>query len=567
MKNRILHWTSVLLAGSALILSSCTKDDEDDKGSQTPVFPEYIEQSILEGSSKYEIAFTPNMDWTIEIPTDATTAEWFILSDGQVQAYSFSGKASATPVTITVVAVKPATFDETPSCEVSLTMGGQTEKIAKISLSNKIREFALYASTYGTVSDDDFDYVYETTPIDRYEGSDDPETAPKDAIELKWPATKGSYMFVFKVSSNFEWVASTPSWLKLAQKTEIEGEDAYAVRFEADFSDETIDGAVGVIDFYDKSVDKDDDPGNNAHNRYCISMPAFRDVIRSKDRGITIPFDADGYYSDGSGMTEPTQEYSLQITSTKGIEIIPMTPDGYGGYYIDESFDYKKWVTITPDTEWDDAKGVMQTHTYKIQVSPSAEPRTAELLVLPQTVAAKINMEQPLDQQLLDEMNNYQLKTEYQPYLFATINQGVTGSAAIEIAPNSAYQVFFNNGAAKWELLDSEDYFYEDAYLGENFGQDFMEGVPIYRLTYNSIDAEGIQLGITGSYAYQMSYVDSKYLEDRWLSVSENDEKTRATVSMNHSTELTPEAGSKGNITFYNGDGKKAAVVVCVRNY
>ena len=64
-----------------------------------------------------------------------------------------------------------------------------------------------------------------------------------------------------------------------------------------------------------------------------------------------------------------------------------------------------------------------------------------------------------------------------------------------------------------------------------------------------------------------MCYVDSKYLEERWLSVSENDEKTRATVRMNQSTEQTPEKGSKGNITFYNGDGKKAAVVVCVRNY
>ena len=444
-------------------------------------------------------------------------------------------------------------------------MGGQTEKIAKISLSNKIREFALYASTYGTVSDDDFDYVYETTPIDRYEGSDDPETAPKDAIELKWPATKGSYMFVFKVSSNFEWVASTPSWLKLAQKTKIEGEDAYSVRFEAEFSNETIDGNVGVIDFYDQSVDKDDDPGNNAHNRYCISMPAFRDVIRSKDRGITIPFDADGYYSDGSGMTEPTQEYSLKITSTKGLKIIPIVPDGLGagGYYANTSD--TNWVTVTPATEWDDAEGVMQTHTYKIQVSSSAEPRTAELLVLPQTVAEKIDMEQSLEDQLLEGMD-YVLKEEYKPYLFATINQSVEESAAFEIAPNSAYQAYFNDGAAKWELLDSEDYFWEDEYLF-NLGQDFMEGVPIYRLTYNSSDAEGIQLDIKGSYAFLTSYVGEDFQNDRWLAAIENDEKTRVTVNMDQSTESTPKAGTKGHITFSANGEKKAAIVVCVRNY
>ena len=264
-------------------------------------------------------------------------------------------------------------------------------------------------------------------------------------------------------------------------------------------------------------------------------------------------------------MTEPTQEYSLKITSTKGLKIIPIVPDGLGagGYYANTSD--TNWVTVTPATEWDDAEGVMQTHTYKIQVSSSAEPRTAELLVLPQTVAEKIDMEQSLEDQLLEGMD-YVLKEEYKPYLFATINQSVEESAAFEIAPNSAYQAYFNDGAAKWELLDSEDYFWEDEYLF-NLGQDFMEGVPIYRLTYNSSDAEGIQLDIKGSYAFLTSYVGEDFQNDRWLAAIENDEKTRVTVNMDQSTESTPKAGTKGHITFSANGEKKAAIVVCVRNY
>lgn len=187
MKNTISHWTSVVLAGAALLLSSCSKDEGTDEGGPaTPVFPDLVTKTILEGESSCEVTFTPNMDWTVSIPTDDNEiVEWFKLSDGVMPDYSISGKASATPVTIQVLAIKSAVFDESPVCEVSLTMGGETRVIAKVTRSNKARQFAIYASGY--TEENGFSYEFGDTPLTKYEGTETPSTAPDGAPEFQWP--------------------------------------------------------------------------------------------------------------------------------------------------------------------------------------------------------------------------------------------------------------------------------------------------------------------------------------------------------------------------------------------
>ena len=41
MKTKILHWTSVLLASSALLLSACSEDNGKDTSDPTPRIPGY----------------------------------------------------------------------------------------------------------------------------------------------------------------------------------------------------------------------------------------------------------------------------------------------------------------------------------------------------------------------------------------------------------------------------------------------------------------------------------------------------------------------------------------------
>ena len=552
MKRMILHWTSALLVSAAMLSEENTP----------PVFPELQNLTIQVGETSCDVTFTPNLDWTVSIPTDAETSKWFELRDGEMPVSSISGKASTSPVTVTVATTEQEAFDDAPTCEVSLTMGGESQIIAKISRAAAIREFEFYASAYDT-NEDDFviPYEYSETAMTKYTGTETPETAPEGTIELKWPLRVGSYTYTFKSKSNFDWLASAPSWLEVTPTAIADEDGAYQVVVTASLTEENQDGAVGVIDFYDASIDKNEDPGNNAHNKYCVSIPAFRDLIRFpySDMNATFTFNADGkYVSQSLGSDETLYDnLSTTVSSTKGLKIYAVDLREQWYYLTD-------WVTI--EDTWDENGGVFQQHTYTVSVAANTgEERTATLLALPQTVAA--NITDP-DYDLFNDAGT-DIKEEYKQYVYASITQdGASSSVSgFSISPNAGSQHMFDNGSAKWEVIDSENYFYEDDYL-MNFGDEFMNGVPIYRLTYNTEGCEGgsIILSIKGSFDYTFIGVSEEYLDAKWLdaeSWSDMPGKTSMVVSMN----VNPcETGVKGTIALYQGSNVVGRIV-CVRNY
>ena len=574
MKTKILHWTSVLLASSALLLSACSEDNGKDTSDPTPVFPDMATLNILAGETSCNVSFTPNMDWTVSIPTDAETSKWFRLSDGVVETSSISGKASTEPVTIQVITTNQDVYDETPSCEVSLTMGGQTQVIAKVTRQTAAREFNLYASDYDELGEV-FLYTFSgTDPLTKFpDAEENPETAPEGSVTMQW--SNSSYQYVFKASSNFEWNLSQPAWMEeanLQDKTDENDKPYVQIRIQAKFNEETIDGAVGVLDFYDAGIDKTEDPGNNAHNKYYVQMPAFRDLIRFpySDMNANFSFNADGKYVSQSLGSDGTlyDNLSTTVSSTKGLKFFVLVPDGYGGYYSYAANDRSNWVTI--EDTWDENGEVFQQHAYTVSVAANAEKeRTASLLALPQTVAAGIDETMNLDDQLLDASRSYDLKEEYKQYLYASITQdGASSSVSgFSISPDANSQHMFDNGSAKWEVIDSENYFYEDDYLMD-FSDEFMNGVPIYRLTYNTEGCEGgsIILSIKGSFDYTFIGVSEEYLDAKWLSEeswSDMPGKTSMVVSMNANPCKT---GVKGTIALYQGS-QVVGRIVCVRNY
>lgn len=560
MKRMILHWTSALLVSAAMLSTAC--DTSEAEENTPPVFPELQNLTIQVGETSCDVTFTPNLDWTVSIPTDAETSKWFELRDGEMPVSSISGKASTSPVTVTVATTEQEAFDDAPTCEVSLTMGGESQIIAKISRAAAIREFELYASAYDT-NEDDFviPYEYSETAMTKYTGTETPETAPEGTIELKWPLRVGNYTYTFKSKSNFDWLASAPSWLEVTPTAIADEDGAYQVVVTANLSEEIQDGAVGVIDFYDASIDKNEDPGNNAHNKYCVSIPAFRDLIRFpySDMNATFTFNADGKYVGQSLGSDETlyDNLSTTVSSTKGLKIYAVDLREQWYYLTD-------WVTI--EDTWDENGGVFQQHTYTVSVAANTgEERTATLLALPQTVAA--NITDP-DYDLFNDAGT-DIKEEYKQYVYASITQdGASSSVSgFSISPDAGSQHMFDNSSAKWEVIDSENYFYEDDYL-MNFGDEFMNGVPIYRLTYNTEGCEGgsIILSIKGSFDYTFIGVSEEYLDAKWLdaeSWSDMPGKTSMVVSMN----VNPcETGVKGTIALYQGSNVVGRIV-CVRNY
>lgn len=105
-------------------------------------------------------------------------------------------------------------------------------------------------------------------------------------------------------------------------QTAIEGEDgAYQIMVNGLFTEENIDGGVGIIDFYDANIDNTEDPGNNAHNRYCVTMPAFRDLVEHDANNAVFAFNAEGQYSSTTAGTEVVDDYATAgVSSTAGLK-------------------------------------------------------------------------------------------------------------------------------------------------------------------------------------------------------------------------------------------------------
>lgn len=356
-------------------------------------------------------------------------------------------------------------------------------------------------------------------------------------------------------------------------QTAIEGEDgAYQIMVNGLFTEENIDGGVGIIDFYDANIDNTEDPGNNAHNRYCVTMPAFRDLVKHDANNAVFAFNAEGQYSSTTAGTEVVDDYATAgVSSTAGLKFFVLMPDGYGGYYAAK--EKTGWVTVTDDM-WDETGEIFQHRDYTIAVTAnSGAARSAVLVALPQTLAAEIDENGDLDAQLLKADGSYDLKDEYEPYVFATVEQEAPASGSGDeglsvICPTDATtQYYLDNGFFKFEeLTDGDPNTDED--VAEFIGE-IESGAKLYRLTYNNQSMSGgsLQLQIKGEYNMVMTYPYG----NEWLvfydASSGMVDAGNCVIGMSGADFASGEAGSKGSIALYDSNWQIVARIVCIRNY
>ena len=151
MKTTNIYRLMAALAVSALMMS-CDDDsklnadgDNGQDGIQNvvPVFPDLVEDYEVEPGSTLELVFTPNLDWTVSIPSKIR--QWFWINDESFKVTELSGKASEDPVTVHIGVTENAEFDKNYSCEVTLEMGDSSAVIAKYMLPAKEKK-SLHAS-------------------------------------------------------------------------------------------------------------------------------------------------------------------------------------------------------------------------------------------------------------------------------------------------------------------------------------------------------------------------------------------------------------------------------------
>lgn len=265
--NNIFKALAILAA--VFVFAAC---DDKDNTTVEPVFPELVENYAVEPGSVQELVFTPNLDWTLSIPSELR--QWFWINDGSFKVTELTGKASSEPVKVTIGVTENAEFDKNFSCDVTLEMGEVSQVIAKYMLPAKNKSLQVYVAKTAAeggfeMEADGVTYVYTT------------EAATK--LDLIWSASDSEFRLPVKVVSNCEWTVGIPEW------ADVNVPETTAGIVEIIFTGESLKGSSGEILF--KS-------GESELLKLDFSVPACDDfgIYSAVMNGLEFEYAEDGGY-------------------------------------------------------------------------------------------------------------------------------------------------------------------------------------------------------------------------------------------------------------------------------
>ena len=174
----IKNYIAFLMLATLMAVSCQEKDNPTD----APTFPQLIENYDVQAGETLTVTFTPNYDWTISIPTELR--QWFWIIDGSFTVSELSGKASSQPVEVKIGVSTTQEFDKNFACDVTLTMAGKSEVIAKFMLPAKERTLEITSDQFQS-----------------------------DVIALVWSEEDADFRALVQVVANTEWTVETPEWL------------------------------------------------------------------------------------------------------------------------------------------------------------------------------------------------------------------------------------------------------------------------------------------------------------------------------------------------------------------
>lgn len=357
----ILRSFAALMAGCALLMVSCSKPEPDPEPEQkvTPVFPTMVENNDVAPGETITLTFTPNMDWELSVPTD--NLQWFWLLDSGMKSDKVRGQASETAVTISIGVSEIEEFDKNRSCEVTLSMGGESKVIAKYMRPAKSRTLTAYAAK---VVDGALVYAEDGTGLIY-------ETVELQSADLLWSDLEDGFALPVKVESNCEWTAEFPKWAR-ADLPEVKTGTVY-------FSIYSVASEMPLEDESGKVVFK---AGSETLKEYAVTIPGCEDRFSYSFNGYSsVEFDYAGYYKGNDTYSNEAIIGCIYGTSASRVAVAEMA----GGKY--EMTDSPSWVDLVVD-EWDTAAGapVLQTRGVSMSVKiNSGVERKAVIFFLPAT--------------------------------------------------------------------------------------------------------------------------------------------------------------------------------------
>lgn len=344
-------WKSA--AGLVLGLTAMVACEEDKPVVVDPVFPsEVIEQNVA-ASEEVEIKFEANLDWELSIPASEQNKYW--LDDAGMPASKVSGKAGNQ--TVTVVFSEDEYYDANVVCEVTLSMGGQSKVIAKLTRLAINRTLEVYTAKVGEWG---FDDEFNTTKA--------------ETIELTTFEGDPLYAMPVKVVANFDWNLSLPAWCKGevvaegAAAESLSGKAGQAVELvlAANLTAEVKDGASDFAKFIDAA-------DNSKTIEIALSLPAFADRLEVSEPA-SLEFAADG------SSARPAISYVL------GMEGFVVRALGFNGEWHDTS--YADWVTAEIENGNPESTEVLTlSAVYFSAAENTGKERVADIFIFPASMA------------------------------------------------------------------------------------------------------------------------------------------------------------------------------------
>lgn len=326
---------SILALGSVLAINSCKEPEPPVK--ITPIFPEMVNDVNVVPGSVLTLNFEANSDWEVTVPSE--NLQWFWIADNSFKVDKISGKVTPgekVPVTVSIGVSDVEEFDTNRSCDVMLTMGGETRVIGRYLRPAKERSMAFYvARTEGGeyLKNDDGSYVYEASEV--------------SSASLIWSVEETDFRLPVRVESNCEWVLDLPEWLDANVPESTVGIVEFIL------TGASLDAASDKISFKD---------GDETLKEIEVSIPSCRDfavyAVQLDDNGEFLFADAGGYlYSD-----EPVEAVTLVWPGSDFR--LPVKVDSK----CDWTIEGPEWITASIS---DETAGVIE---FNLQGVPSKYP-------------------------------------------------------------------------------------------------------------------------------------------------------------------------------------------------
>lgn len=547
----------------ALTMTACQPEPEV----ITPKFPASVVEASVEAGEVFKFTIEPNMDWKLNIPSEQFAYFKLILTNGKEDLVQ---RGSAGTHEISVAVVDQVDFNTSRTCEITLTMAGQTQIVAKLTKEKLQRRADLYVAGYNAEEesfsqDENGNWIYNETSVTN--------------VDLVW--NNSQWMQRIKVDANFNWtLQGMPEWMIT---NEITGGEAGATEIfiRVDDSKWPLDATDSTLDLCDMSTDTNGDGSINAEdklivNSFTLHLEGCRSIL-TWSLGEELKFNVEGQYYQASSYSYVESVSGSLIAPYDAVTLYKLTYYN-GRYWVADDTDYSSWLTVAmsdyPEGASAEAGVWERSVTITSEPTPYTTARKCVLLLIPAAVAQNITSATAL---VLSD--NSDIVEEYKQYVVSTITQAGTADEVLKAIDVESIDAMRASGGSFEEISS-------DKYPGGGKWSSVPNG---YLLTYNGNNA-GTDLLFGNEFAsYEIYGPQGKYeVENCWICITpsevthpdgtlyrvtmrlKSEVSTRAGEDEEEVKELFPNTqptangGNEATFVFYDESGTAFALLHCV---